>query len=583
MNIISQNATAATMDRPSPSISVEQKLMSAWRRERFFVDLRGTFHVLLWLTILLAVDFGIDWTLNLSGLGRLILLALNLFILAGLGYFYWLRHVKRYDALRTALEVETYYPQFNSLLVSYVQLRQRIDQNSGISPTLVDAMCNQAIGVAAPIDFGAIVSFRALRPLFLACCSIVLAVGWAGLLNRELVAVFFGRLIHPSSTLRYPTNTQLESVTKHAVVQEGRTFAPSALAGGTLPPEARLTIRPLDGEAEIVSVPAAKETQGDGKRAFTYQMGEVYRSFTYTFRIGDAVSDPYVVTVVPPPNVKARVTVTYPPYTNRKPLTKESLTVEVLEGSQIDWSLDFDRVLSSAEMVPDSEQAIPFVLQKGGRAANLTLGGSGEPLTKTLRYSVRLQDGEHGFAYSPPAQYTIQVVTDRAPRVVLESPARDLTATRQKVLDIRATGNDDYGLASAQIVYSVLNQSTTGKGSIPETSLPIKTDALKDQPLDGSLAFKWSLLDSIPDLSPGDVVHYSVALTDNRPDKPSTTWSEMRRISIVTPAEYVDYVAKQRARLLTQIRELQAVEKKAAANLEEELKTLDGQSTPKDD
>ena len=79
------------------------------------------------------------------------------------------------------------------------------------------------------------------------------------------------------------------------------------------------------------------------------------------------------------------------------------------------------------------------------------------------------------------------------------------------------------------------------------------------------------------------MVHYSVALTDNRPDKPSTTWSEMRRISIVTPAEYVDYVAKQRARLLTQIRELQAVEKKAAANLEEELKTLDGQSTPKDD
>jgi hypothetical protein len=53
--------------------------------------------------------------------------------------------------------------------------------------------------------------------------------------------------------------------------------------------------------------------------------------------------------------------------------------------------------------------------------------------------------------------------------------------------------------------------------------------------------------------------------------------SDLRRITIVTPADYVNYVARQRARVLRQIRELQAVEKKAAQSLEAELEALDAE------
>ena len=126
-------------------------------------------------------------------------------------------------------------------------------------------------------------------------------------------------------------------------------------------------------------------------------------------------------------------------------------------------------------------------------------------------------------------------------------------------------------------MYSVSNESAAGKGGIPETWLPIQTDALAANPREATLSFKWPLLESVPDLAPGDVVLFAVAVTDNKPGKPSTTLSDLRRITIVTPADYVNYVARQRARVLRQIRELQAVEKKAAQSLEAELEALDAE------
>jgi hypothetical protein len=135
------------------------------------------------------------------------------------------------------------------MLVSYVQFRDRSGRDANTSPALVGAMVNQAAAVAAPLDFGAIVDFRMLRTLVMLASGILVAVGWSCWQNREMVAVFLARMTHPSSTLRYPTKTQLEAVTREAVVQEGRTFTPSVLAGGVVPREALLTIRPVEGDA----------------------------------------------------------------------------------------------------------------------------------------------------------------------------------------------------------------------------------------------------------------------------------------------------------------------------------------------
>ncbi len=577
---MSEIAGDNNFDRAAPFGAMERKLVRAWRRERTFVETRGLCHLFLWAAVLFTSNFAIDWVFNLSGRGRVTLLAVNAVVLAAVVYWHWWRYLKRYDPVRAALEVETCYPQLKSVLVSYVQLHGRAEQEAGMSVSLVRAMCRQAVKVAGPIDFGKIVRFRTLNRLFICCLAVLLVGSLAGWRQAELLKVFVGRMADPKSTLRYPTRTFLWPVTGDKVLQEGRPFSPSALAGGEIPKEGILSIRPADGDTEIVRIPPGKKLQPGGRREFTYHMGEVYRSFTYSFRLGDAVSGRYKVTVVPPPRMEPLLTITYPAYTNRKPSTNESLTLDVLEGSQIEWKLKFDRPLAAANMTQDGGRSAEMALEDDGRVARLTLGKGEEPLTKTLSYGFRWTDSENSFTYAPAAQYTLQVVPDRPPRVALTAPSRDLKGTIQKGLAVRVTVKDDYGLAAARIVYSVEGDPSTGEGAIPETRAPITTAAFDKQPLETTVAFTWKVVDSVPDLKPGDVLRYAVEVTDNRPGTPWTTRSEMRRLIVVTPGEYVRYVAEQRARLLARIRELQTEEKRAAEAVEE-LKELDKENEKK--
>ena len=107
--------------------SIEDKLRQAHREERKWYNIRGASRLILWLIALLAVDFLIDWGLfaktQMSGATGLSLLLVNIGILGWVGWREWWRHLRSYDALTTALEVEKRHPGLSSLLVSYMQLK----------------------------------------------------------------------------------------------------------------------------------------------------------------------------------------------------------------------------------------------------------------------------------------------------------------------------------------------------------------------------------------------------------------------------------------------------------------------------
>jgi len=101
---------------------VEAKLRKAWRKERRYYHGDGLAHFLVWLLALVFVDLTVDWLFLLPGTGRLILLGINLAALGWVLWHYWLRHLRPYDPVRVALQVERMHPELESLLVSYVQL-----------------------------------------------------------------------------------------------------------------------------------------------------------------------------------------------------------------------------------------------------------------------------------------------------------------------------------------------------------------------------------------------------------------------------------------------------------------------------
>ncbi|MCU0878547.1 MAG: hypothetical protein MUF06_12240, partial [Pirellulaceae bacterium] len=292
---------------------IDRKLLETWRRERSLFHARGWCHLAMWVVGLFLFDLVSDWSFGLPGPARLVLLASNLAILAWVGYHQWWAALRRYDPLRVSLAVERLNPDLKNLLVSYVQLDLGRDDPSRASRQLIEAVRQEAVRQAEPLDFLAVVDFRRIRNLLLATAVVLLAFTLSGAFAAEFYRVLAIRLADPNSSLGYPTRTQILEETGDQSVQQGKPLRLSLTAGGEVPDEALLQIRYGDGPWEKVRLPV------DEDDTFTYDVKQCSGSFVYRFRVGDAVSPRYyTVEVVPAPQiVQSIVTLRYPKYANQ--------------------------------------------------------------------------------------------------------------------------------------------------------------------------------------------------------------------------------------------------------------------------
>lgn len=532
--------------------NIERRLVRAWAKERLVFGARGFLSFVFAVTLLLATDFLLDWGLRLSSGARLWLLAANAVILLGVLYGTWWRSLRKFDALRVALQVEHLYPGLRSLLVSYVQLGD--DANLGsASPALVHAMREQAVTQASRFDFLAIVHFRGLKRLALLALAVLVCALGVGFWKSDFACVFLVRISNPGIAVAYPTRTKILSLGGNMSVQQGSTVMLRATVGGRIPEQAVLSIRPEDGEPETMSV-AAGDERGPGQREFAYRVAEVQRSFTYSFRVGDDRSEACEVRVIPPPVVEPRVELTFPAYTGRRPAAIETLSFEALEGATIAWHMKVDRALVEAELLLADGQPVKMTLSPDGRTASAEL-----PAEKAFSYGFRWKDRHYGFVYAPDVRYAVKVLADGAPTVVLVEPKQDEKATAQKTLNIAFEANDDYGITNAAIVYTVQKGPMDVAGAA-ELREPII--AYPEPSADAQEAFVWDVQASVPTLSAGDVIVYAVEVADNRSGAKgaNVTRSEKRRLAIVSNEEYVRIAMERRRELLGKVKELHTEE-----------------------
>ncbi|MCE5278988.1 MAG: DUF4175 family protein [Planctomycetaceae bacterium] len=536
-------------DAPTGEIhrGVRRRLTGAWRRQRRFLATRGVCYLLMAAAALILLDVALDWSLDLGAGWRYALVAGNIALVGWILYQTWWRGVRRFDPVRVALQVERLYPQLKSLLVSYVQLHTAPAASAGMSPSLVAAMCRQAVEQAQPLDFGKIVRFRSLRKIAtysIAAAAVVLAAGY---IRSDVANIFFQRLL--GAQTGYPTRTTIQLLKGDLVVQQGRTATLGAEAGGELPDDATLIIRPVDGDKETISV--AGGATRDGKREFSYRTRELYGSFYYRYRAGDALSREYFVKVVPPPHLDMKVWVTLPAYTKQPPQASELLSLQVLSGSRITWQIVSDRPLASIDMVPDAGAPAAMALSDKNLIAKAELTPE-----KNFSYGFSLVDKDYGFAYKPEVRYTIQIVPDNAPSVVLTQPAEDEKATARKDVSMTFNCRDDFGLIEARLVYAV--EGKDGKATVPEKAQRIVV--FKDNEKEGGGALTWKIDEALPTLKAGDVVRYCIEVQDNRQGAagPGLGRSDVRRLTILSAEDYLRWVLDERQRL---VRAIQGVHK----------------------
>jgi drug/metabolite transporter (DMT)-like permease len=151
--------------------TIEARLRAAWRRERRFVHARGGARLAFWVVGLFLLALLLDRLFDLPGWGRPLLSLACLATVAWVAYRAWLRHLRRYDPARVALQVERLHGGLDNLLVSYVQLG---GEGAHGSPRLIEAVRQQAGEKAAPLDFRGIVNFRDLCWLLTAAGGVLL-------------------------------------------------------------------------------------------------------------------------------------------------------------------------------------------------------------------------------------------------------------------------------------------------------------------------------------------------------------------------------------------------------------------------
>jgi hypothetical protein len=412
------------------------------------------------------------------------------------------------------------------------------------SPQLLAALRRQALELTGPLDFRQIVNFRELRRIGVAAACVFLFFTGLSMEWPRHFAILALRMVNPAATVGYPTRTQLTPLNRNPeIVRQGDAVVCKVRADGQFPAEGRLYVRPESGEWR-------KWTVREGKpQEFAYSVENVFEGFEYYMKIGDARTPVAAVKVVPPPKLaEARVRLSYPPYTGKRPQELNSLSPEVLEGSQVEWHLRFASQVSRVEMVRKNLPPLLLALDPRG-----LVGRVKAPAVGSFTYQLRFTEAAYGYTFDEGVEHALRVVPDAAPEVELLQPLEDLMGTMQKNVALTFRALDDFGVDQAALACAVNDG--------PETRMPIAS--FQGRAVE---QFRWKVRGNIPQLKEGDVVSYCVVVRDRYPGQkgPHEARSQVRRLTVVSPEEYRKHVAQELEGLTGEVKKVYQSEREAS-------------------
>jgi hypothetical protein len=542
-------------DRPSdPSrVMIDSKLRHAWGKERRFHHTRGLCYLVVWAVVLILVDLLVDWLFLASykapWWARPALLGINVVTLAVVLHRYWWRHLRGFDPVRVALEFERKHPELNSLLVSYVQISDETLSQTDASPALVAALRRQAVTVTEPMNFKEVISYRLLARLMVFSLGVVAAFGAISVYKTEFFRTLLERMLNPVLHIEYPTRTVIDRISGDLTVQQGAVVVLTATAGGEVPEKGALNVKAEDGSWESLGLLRARA----GSNVFAYKFSDARRTFDYYVRLGDCKSDAFRVTVVPAPKVLAKkIRLDFPPHTHRPAENNESYYVEVPEGTKVTWWMKLDLPVKAAQLRRNFQDANSVDLKISASGLEVEADVTAQ---QSFDYQFRWKLAEHEFVYDTPGAYTVNVTPDLPPDVEIVQPMEDEKATVRKRLMVKYHATDDYGLAEANLVYSV-NDGAPQKWKI--------ADLGERKELTEPLEKK--LVELIPALKEQDVVTYYVEVADNRagPRGHNVSRSHARRVYVVSEEEYLRSIMEEQLRWMTEVEEMRVEERKAS-------------------
>ena len=512
---------------------LKSRLRRVHRREQGLNLTMGVLLLCNWIAILFLVVFAIDWLIRLPMFVRMIILVpLLVFPVVKAWRSGWRFFNFCFSSPRTALKVEDHYQNFESLLVSGMELSAP-GAVSGTSAGMAAFTVERANEAADQVDAEKVISFKRMGVPGLLGGLLLVSLCAFAVIDFPLFKTAATRLFAPWVAIDYPTRTQIEVVDGEWIVKEGEGVSLVANISGEIPDNAKIILRTGKGKPR-------ERTLAITEGVCEYEAQTVFRSFDFRISVGDARSEWQTVRVVSAPRIeRAEVTLEFPEYTQRPTETVDALTLTVPEGTTIKWKLSLDRPVDEAEFRPAEGEAQALDISADGRSITMQQLAAG-----SRSYSFGWVDKEHGFTFSSPRHY-LQVAPDRAPSVDLTSPAENLFATLQRNLDFAFRCRDDHGIGEVAITYR-LDKAGEVKVALPAPKLSDGSEQRID----------WNYREALPDLKVGETVSFAIELADRYPgaDGPHRVRSDSRRVQFLSKKDYLAQIEKQKRRLLTRIR-----------------------------
>jgi hypothetical protein len=201
----------------------------------------------------------------------------------------------------------------------------------------------------------------------------------------------------------------------------------------------------------IVSGPGAQKPLAMARSregGFAHRFDAVPASFRYRVAVAGRTSPTYDVTLLTPPRVE-RIDLHYefPAYTRLPPRDEEDGgDIYAPAGSVVTLHVHTGSITASGALTL-GDRRLPLVPNNGLFEATLPVSSNG-----SYRVSLTSRDG----VTSPgDTEYFIRVLDDRPPDVRVLRPAGDRQVTPLEEVTIEARADDDYGVASLELVYGV--------------------------------------------------------------------------------------------------------------------------------
>lgn len=319
---------------------------------------------------------------------------------------------------------------------------------------IANVLVNDAIRVAREVDATVVVGRDTLRSAavgaVLGSAALVVALG--------LFAPSANRAGHVVGAYWLPARYAIEVVPGSVKVRAGQPLTIVARVPGT---DGGLVPTLTVGAGAAAR--SARMTPGGTPGEFTITLENLTVTFPYAVVAGSARSADYTVEVIRPVRVsRIDLSFEYPKSIGLAPHTEEDAgDIYAPAGTRVQVKVTADKPLMRAELTMVDGAAMPMNGTGHVVTADLVIAKDGS-------YRVSLNDLD-GLSSEGDTEYFIRMLDDRPPDVRILRPAGDRQVSPLEEVAIEARADDDYGLASLELVM----KTSAGKETVVPLGAPV--------------------------------------------------------------------------------------------------------------